>query len=226
MQTPTELPDENSTSQSYPKVVVGTLPGISTMHYCTSACSMNPDCLLACLENNQCILYKAIISKHYDPKSYTGFKITKTCYSRWFFKNDLTHLIHDISSSSVHENIYFASQFADGFYIEGLWNHYHSRHMATDPWALIELKESKKIQSIVIKTRDHNHGTAFHDIYISVGNDKNALKPFGQYGVNQSPASRGSIVEIKGKPTKAKFIKIVKTPGQSIVIGELAILGA
>ena len=191
-------------------------------------CNMNPRCTMVCLDDGQCNVYYIIYSRLYDPDKYTNFQEEPLgeCYSRFFFKNDITPTIKRLLPSSEYSwngDYTPAQNVIDGVYISDQHRSFSTKNNDLNPSLLIELKETKLIESILLVTRSIDSN--FANIFVEIGNEVNALKPFDSYGPVEINAK--VIVEFKSSngPVKGKFIKIFKINQANLIIGELAILG-
>ena len=142
---------------------------------------MNPRCLLTCWKDGQCEMFFAIISKLYDPTTFSDSKASKgICYSRWLFKQDWTLTINQVTASSIHSSQFYAENSIDGIFLQGNVFIYHSYDHEENSHLLVELKEVKMIETILVMPRSSN--TEFQDILIEVGQTMDTLKEFASYG--------------------------------------------
>ena len=159
-------------------------------------------------------MYFAIISKRYDPATFAGAKTAMgSCFSRWFFKNDLTLKIKTVTFDKACKG-----NTVDGVYF------YNAVTLCSYQWMQFELEEVELIKTILVMPR--NPDSKFHDILIEIGRTESTMKTFDTYGPTASP--KNQFVEFNGirGPMKGKFIRISKTSDPILHIGEIAILGA
>ena len=186
---------------------------------------MNPRCILACLKDGQCEMYFGVISKRYDPNTFTGAKESKgICFSRWFFEKDWTLTIKALTHSAHFSNQLTGIRAMDGIYLQGntfLFNSIDQGAESLNPWILVELEEAKVIKTILVLTRSFKN--KFKNILVEIGMSLTSMKTFDTYGPTQAPDNE--VIEFKGKSMKAKFIRFTKTSEVILIIAELAILG-